>query len=58
MEVTPYKISSHIFGIILYFFKWVWMGGGGGGGGDINVSCQLKFWPFASCQLNFRPSVS
>ena len=25
--------------------KRVWMGGGG------DVSCQLKFWPFVSCQL-------
>ena len=24
---------------------------GGGGGGGTNVSCQLKFWPFVSCQL-------
>ena len=30
------------------------MGGGVGvGGGDSNVSCQLKFWSFVSCQLNF-----
>ena len=27
-------------------------GGGGGGGGGTNISCQLKFWPFVSCQLN------
>ena len=26
----------------------------GGGGGGTNVSCQLKFWPFVSCLLNFR----
>ena len=26
----------------------------GGGGGSTNVSCQLIFWVFVSCQLNFR----
>ena len=27
-------------------------------GGDTNVSCQLKFWPFVSSQLNFGAFVS
>ena len=26
--------------------------GVGGGGVGTNVSCQLNFWPFVSCQLN------
>ena len=30
----------------------------GGGGGGTNLSCQLKFWPFVSSQLNLRPFVS
>ena len=29
-------------------------GQGGGGARGVNVSCQLKFWPFVSCQ--FTPS--
>jgi len=31
---------------------------GGGVGGGTNVGFHLKFWPFVSCQLNFRPFVS
>ena len=33
----------------------VWMAGWGRGG--TNVSCQLKFWPFVSCLLKFKPGL-
>ena len=29
----------------------------GEGGGGTNVSCQLKFWPFVSCLLKFKPGL-
>ena len=27
------------------------------GEGGTNVSCQLKFWPFVSCLLKFKPGL-
>ena len=48
LYLTPYRCASTLH-------ESLDAGVERGGGGGANVSCQLKFCPFVSFQLNFGP---